>query len=480
MKLKTLCKGLAFEDKHSIKDIDIHGISSDSRYTQVGDLFIAKRGSKEEGVDYMEDASSQGAVAFITSLHNPFIKAPQFVCKDPQQVEAFLLHRFYQECTKKMYLVGVTGTNGKTTTTHLIHHIFSSYSMAGLMSTLGVYYGDLFYPTTLTTNSIAFNMKTLYAMHHHGASDCAIEVSSHGLAQKRVEGFHFDQAIFLNLSQDHLDYHGTMDEYFSSKAELFSCLKGSSDPCIIANRDDPYFKKIQSPYPILSFGKSDQADLCLRDVQHESEKVKLHLSYRGEDFMIESGLWQPYNFYNIMAATASALHKKISLSLIQDAIATFELPPGRMQKVKSASNVYVDYAHTPEALEQALASLKGYKKGKLTVVFGCGGERDRKKRSMMAQVAERFADVTIVTSDNPRSEDPHEIINEVIKGFSKKGSFIVQPDRRQAIEQALKRSSSEDTLLIAGKGHEKVQIEGRKSLAFDDVAVVEKWVDSNS
>ena len=478
MKLKVLCKGLPFDQKYAMKEIDVLGISSDSRYTRVGDLFIAKKGAQYEGVDYMEDAASQGASAFITYLYHPFIKAPQLICPHPEQLEAALLHRFYEQCTKKMYLIGVTGTNGKTTTSHLIHHILATESNAGLMSTLGIYYQDLYYPTSLTTNSIAQNVKTLHSMLHSGANSCVMEVSSHGLNQGRVEECCFDQAIFLNLSQDHLDYHQTMEKYFEAKAQLFSHLQGSNNPCIIANRDDPYFKKIKeiAQFPVISFGSSQEADIQLVSVQLLEGKAYLELRCFDQLLQIETVLWQQYNFYNIMAAVASALHKKVPIPIIQESISTFIPLQGRMEKVDKGYEVYVDFAHTPQALQEVLRALRKKTERRLIIVFGCGGERDREKRPLMAQVIEQYCDKAIVTSDNPRSESVDQIISEVIKGFSKKGLFIVQPDRKEAIISSLDSYQEGDTILIAGKGHEKTQVNGLKSIPFDDVSVVRECI----
>jgi UDP-N-acetylmuramoyl-L-alanyl-D-glutamate--2,6-diaminopimelate ligase len=452
VKLRTLIKDLKVTVKGS-KEVDVTGISSDSRRVSPGNLFIAKKG----GVPFIPQAVNAGAVAIVTDLYDPFFTLPQIICENPSLLEAHLAARYYGEPAKELFVVGVTGTKGKTTTTYLIKHLLDGMHIpSGLIGTVETVIGDHRFASSLTTHDVISNQKWLREMIQKKCAAAVLEVSSHGLEQGRVDEIGFDLAVFTNLYPDHLDYHKTLEAYIQAKAKLFH----KADQAIL-NADSFWG---ENGYAGFTFG-IEKGDLRAKDIS---------FSANGTEFVVQnckfySPLIGKFNIYNALGAIAVGLQKGASLPEMRDILAEFPSVPARLERI---GNVFIDFAHTGEALENVLQTLKAICQGKLIVVFGCGGDRDPQRRVNMAQVADRLADLSIITTDNPRTEDPQEIANQIRAGFQK--DPVVELDRKKAIQKAIALATEKDLVLIAGKGHEKVQIFAHQTILFDDVAVVKE------
>ncbi len=457
MKLKKLLKDLDVEIKGS-KEIEVTGISSHSQFISPGSLFIAKKGKTFDGSEFIPKAIETGAVAVLTDLYNPFFQEiVQVVTPNPNALESLLAKRYYETEKSSLFLVGITGTNGKTTTAYLTQHLLSK---CGLMGTIETVIGKERFPAQLTTADVVTNHKTLREMTDHGLSSVVMEVTSHALDQGRVKGLNFDLGVFTNFSQDHLDYHGTMENYLAAKLKLFSMCKEK-----IFNLDDVTAKKMGSG---MTYGIDAAADLQAKNIHFSLQGTTFDLYYNGKITPIETKLVGRYNVYNCLAALGVGIKKGIRLSILKRKLATFEGVPGRLERIEGPKgmHLFVDFAHTPEALSKTLEALYELKKGKVITIFGCGGERDQSKRPKMGAAAEKFSDQIIITSDNPRGEDPEKICKEIVKGLSKEP--LIEIDRRAAIERGIFMAKEKDIVLIAGRGHEPFQkIKGRL-IPFDD------------
>ncbi len=453
MKLKTLIKGLECEVKGS-KEIDVTGISADSRTVSPGNLFIAKQGASFDGSQFISDAIHAGAVAVATDLYDPFIQATQ-VIGSPSKLEAKLASRYYGNPSKDLLVVGITGTKGKTTTSYLVKYLLDRLGIySGLIGTIETIVGESRFFSTLTTHDVISNQKWLKEMVQRGCKAAVLEVSSHGLEQGRVEEIEFDFAIFTNLYPDHLDYHQTMENYAAAKRKLFEKAKQR-----ILNADSPW-----------EMGQGLTFGIEKGDIRAE----KIELSASGTRFEVKGvpfalPLIGRFNVYNVLATIAVGLEKGASLEQIGAILTQFGSVPGRLERI---GNVFVDFAHTGDALENVLTALRQIAKGRLILVFGCGGNRDFERRLGMAKVADQWADISIITNDNPRKEDPEEIARQIVLGFKEKP--LVELDRKKAIAMAIGMAGGEDFVLIAGKGHEKSQIFAGQTIPFDDVEVVKE------
>jgi UDP-N-acetylmuramoyl-L-alanyl-D-glutamate--2,6-diaminopimelate ligase len=483
-KLKHLIQGLDVEIKGK-KDIEIAGICSHSRQVAPGDLFFALKGDKVDGSLFIEEALRAGANAIMTDLYNPFLThVTQLICKNPSLYLAEIARRFYKDPSQDLFLVGITGTNGKTTTSYLVRHLLEAKSLCGLIGTIETIIKQHTYPSQLTTPDLLFLNKSMSEMVKKGCKSCVMEVSSHGLAQKRTEGLEFDVAVFTNLSQDHLDYHGTMENYAQAKALLFSQMqryKNKKHKLAVVNKDDPYFSTMiaSCKQPIMTYGiKEKDVDLKAHAIFLGPKGCQFKCTYQGQTVTMFTPLIGQFNIYNTLAAIAVALHAGLSLNAIEKQLASFTCVKGRLEKIENAKDlsVYVDFAHTDKALENVLKTVRYVTKGKLIVVAGCGGDRDPGKRSLMGQVAQSLADLAIFTSDNPRSEDPKDIINQMLVAVKSSKNILIEEDRQKAIEKALEYATKNDTILIAGKGHETTQIFKDKTLYFSDAAVVQEFL----
>ena len=484
IKLKKLLKNIPVEAIKGSKDIEISGLCSNSKLVAPGDLFIAKKGLTHDGAYFIPDAIAAGASAILTDLYNPFFShITQIIHPDVASIEAAIANEFYGHPSERLFLVGITGTNGKTTTSYLVRHLFESNEIGcGLIGTIEWIVGNHVFPSGKTTPDILQNYKLFHDMVMKGCQSSVMEVSSHALDQGRVRAIEFDVAVFTNLTQDHLDYHKTMEKYAQAKSQLFSTLnieekKGFAKKAVV-NADSPYFLQMIASCraEILTYGIERPCDLRAQQVQLSALGVEFELNYRGEKIPFSSSLIGRFNVYNILAAIGVGLSRGLVLKEILKGLSTFKSVPGRLERVPNDQglNIFVDYAHTDDALFNVLKTLNELKKGHLITVFGCGGNRDPSKRPKMGAVVEALSDRFVVTSDNPRHEDPEEIIRNILDGLKKPDQALVIADREKAINHAIHLARPDDIVLIAGKGHENYQIFSHHTIDFDDRIIAQE------
>jgi len=449
--------------------IPVTGLAYRSGEVQPGWLFFCVPGTRVDGHRFAPDALAHGAGVLVVERWLD-VSCPQILVPSVRQAMGPIASAFFGHPAGQLTLAGVTGTNGKTTTTYLLESIFRAAGLApGLIGTTGVRISGRAVPVERTTPEAVDLHRLLARMLTDGVRAVAMEVSSHGLDQHRVDGARFACSVFTNLSQDHLDYHGTIAEYFAAKARLFT--PALSDRAVV-NNDSMEGRRLASTaqIPTRTFGLGLEADL----VAERPEVSPSGISFVAEGHRIHSRLRGTFNVYNCLGAVACAREVGIEYEAILEGIASLAGVPGRLEPVEAGQpfTVLVDYAHTPDSLENVLGASRELTTGRLIVVFGCGGDRDRGKRPLMGAVATRLADLTIVTSDNPRSEDPEAIVAQIAEGAATGGRiFSVQPDRRAAIHQALAEAKPGDLVLIAGKGHETGQEFAAHTIPFDDRVV---------
>lgn len=467
---------------HPALDVEVTGLATNSHACKPGDLFIGMPGTRVDGGDFWPSAIASGAVAALVSPTAAQKKAEEegekpciIPATDMNQACAQVAAAFYGYPAQKLKLIGVTGTNGKTTTTHLIEFLLRSAEVStALMGTLYARWQGFEQTATHTTPFAVELQEQLAAAVAAGSEMGVMEVSSHALAQGRVMNCPFEVAVFTNLTQDHLDFHKDMENYFAAKALLFSpdYLKGRA----IMNADDPYGRRIIAQLnseKVWSYSTQDQtADLWADNLQYQPNGVQgvLHTPVGETQFSLP--LVGQYNLSNMLAAVGAALHLGLELTKIVELLPLFSGVPGRMERVQIEPNqdisVIVDYAHTPDSLENLLKASRPFIPGKMICVFGCGGDRDRTKRPKMGGIAARLADKIVVTSDNPRTEDPEKILQDILEGISTSVNPAVICDRALAIRTAILEAQPGDGVLIAGKGHEDYQILGTEKIHFDD------------
>ncbi|WP_414541834.1 UDP-N-acetylmuramoyl-L-alanyl-D-glutamate--2,6-diaminopimelate ligase [Nostoc sp. CCY0012] len=480
MKLRELLAALDNVDCSGVPDVEIQGLKTNSHACSLGDLFIGMPGTRVDGGDFWPSAIASGAVASVVSVealqkNPPTNEAVVMSAADMTKACAQLAGAFYGYPGQKLKLVGVTGTNGKTTTTHLIEFLLSQVNLpTALMGTLYTRWPG-FEETAIHTTPFAVELQQqLAAAVDAGCEFGVMEVSSHALAQGRVLGCTFEVGVFSNLTQDHLDYHSDMEDYFAAKALLFSpdYLKGRA----IINADDAYGQRLiasLSPERVWSYSVNDRnADLWMSNLSYEPNGVSGMLHTPKGEVAFRSPLVGQYNLENLLAAVGAVLHLGLDLQLVATAISEFPGVPGRMERVQISPDqdisVIVDYAHTPDSLENLLKAARPFIPGKMICVFGCGGDRDRTKRPKMGKIAADLADVAVVTSDNPRTEDPERILQDVLSGIPDNIQPTVICDRATAIRTAILQAKPGDGVLLAGKGHEDYQILGTEKIHFDD------------
>lgn len=466
--------------EHPALDREVKGVSTNSHACQPGDLFIGMPGTRVDGGEFWQSAIDAGAIAALISpsaaqKYPPGVDDCAIEVEDLVSACAEVAAAFYGYPAQQLKMIGVTGTNGKTTTTHLIEFFLDRAQQAtALLGTLYTRWAG-FQETALHTTPFADRLQEQLASAVKAGNQFAVmEVSSHALAQGRVKGCTFDVAVFTNLTQDHLDFHQDMEDYFSAKALLFNqdYLKGRA----IVNLDDAYGKRLIDSFPSdrvwsYSVGNSS-ADLYTSDLTYEPTGVtgKLHTPMGTVEF--RSPLVGQFNLANLLAAVGALLHFGMKLETIVEQLIEFPGVPGRMERVqvsdKQDISAIVDYAHTPDSLENLLKAARPFIQGKAICVFGCGGDRDRTKRPLMGKIAAELADVVVVTSDNPRTEDPQRILEDILAGIPDSVKPIVLSDRAEAIRTAIENARSGDGILIAGKGHEDYQILGTEKIHFDD------------
>jgi UDP-N-acetylmuramoyl-L-alanyl-D-glutamate--2,6-diaminopimelate ligase len=451
-------------------------ISDDTRKMERGSLFVAVRGAERDGHDFLPQAEAGGATAAIvedagrTSL-------PAIIVNNGRLAAATAASAAFDWPARQLRLIGVTGTNGKTTTVTIIRHLLDEpQSPAASVGTLGVMLGPeraLPGGEGLTTPGPIELQRLLRQLVDLGIKTVAMEVSSHSLDQHRVDGVTFDAAVFTNLTRDHLDYHRTMDAYFSAKAKLLSRL--SDGGTAVMNADATEWRALRVAGKTVTYGMKEQADVMASQLSHFSGGSKWNLVARGETVPVTLPLLGSVNVYNALAAASAAIALGRDIAECANRLSTLPQIPGRLERISLEPLVLRDYAHTPDALERMLKSARQLKRdgGRMILVFGCGGGRDRGKRPIMGQIAERLADIAIVTSDNPRREDPDSIIDEIEAGMTGKSHERVT-DRRRAIRRALELAGKNDVVILAGKGHETYQIRGDKSYPFDEREIVQE------
>ncbi len=485
--LDLLLSGLVGRDQFPwLESINnIQGLTLDSREIQHDYLFVALPGQTSDGRLFSRTAIDQGAAAVL--YENRDAPAQCRLLSDQQKAVGIdnlqnkvseIAGRFLAHPSASMKTIGITGTNGKTTCAYLLAQALEKLGeRCGLMGTTGSGFLDQLIPSNLTTGDAAAAQRNLAWLRDRGASAVCMEVSSHGLDQSRVASVEFDIAIFTNLSQDHLDYHADMGDYAATKKKLFDfdCLEA-----IVVNRDDPVGREIlqvSRPCRVISYGMS-RADIFPTEAEVGSSGINFKLDWAGQTAEIRSPLLGELNLSNLLATAATLLVMDYSIKQVAAVMPDLKPPPGRMELfdgTDSQPRVVVDYSHTPDSLERALKSLRALCEGSLWVVFGCGGDRDRGKRPLMGSAAATLADQVIITNDNPRSEDPNSIVDDILDGFDKAALGVrlkVILDRRDAIGHAVVAASSNDLILIAGKGHEQIQTIGEVKTPFSDREVV--------
>ncbi len=451
-------------------------VTLDSRQVEPGDIFVAVRGTSVDGHRYIDQARKRGAGLIVGE---DLIKSgPDTIeVRDSARILGLLAHAASGQPDEKLFTMGVTGTNGKTTVAYLIRHILNiSQKGCGMVGTIEYDLGGEKLKANNTTPDPVRLAGMMAQMVRNGLTAMVMECSSHGLHQQRTSGMHFNAAAFTNLSGDHLDYHGTMADYLAAKSILFNQLDTGATAVI--NREDPagaeMIKNTQAN--ILWYGLNDDADLYAHQIEETLDGSRFLMSLSGQTIPVQSPLIGTHNIYNVLTATGMALAAGCELDAIAQGVSGFAGVPGRLERItdpEGGRTILVDYAHTDDALDHALSTLARFQPRHMTVVFGCGGERDRTKRPRMAAVAEKWANAIIVTNDNPRREDPDQIFNDIRQGFTPDRRRIIEiADRREAIEAALAVTPREGVLLVAGKGHEDYQQIGMDFHHFDDREII--------
>lgn len=475
MRLRQLIKVLDNSKlSPDISDFQVRGISCSSQSILPGFVFVAIKGNRDDGHKFIQEAIKRGVRAVVTQGHYPGLKFKEDISfievPDTRRALASLASEFYGCPSEKIKVAGITGTNGKTTVSYLIEAVLKeAHFNPAVIGTVNYRFKDRVFAAKNTTPGPLEIQSMLAQMWKGGVKYAIIEVSSHALDQERVAKIDFHSAIFTNLTQDHLDYHSTLENYFQAKAKLFKSLKSSSF-CVI-NNDDIYGRKLKklTRAEIITYGITDYADVIAKDIKLGVCQTEFEVQASKGKLDIKTHLIGRHNVYNILACVAWAIKEGLKLEVIKSAVQKFILVPGRLERIDSRGDitVFVDYAHTEDALKNVIMSLRQVSGGRIIVVFGCGGERDRSKRPKMGRVVTTLADYAIITNDNPRSEDPGEIISAIRSGISKVNYRVIL-DRKRAINQALSIAKSGDVVLIAGKGHEDYQILKNKTIRFDD------------
>ena len=476
MRLGNLIKEIDVIELVNVENYDeeIENISYNSKKTKPNDIFVCLTGEHVDGHEYAEEALANGAIACVVERRLS-IDAPQIVVSSTAEMIAKISNVFYAEPSKKLNIIGVTGTNGKTTVTHLIQKLYEAFEQkCALIGTLGHKFSseEPYLDAKHTTPQAPELQNLLYDINEKCIDNVVMEVSSHSLVQHRVDYVDFNGAILTNLTQDHLDFHITMANYFKAKAILFADLV-TGDFAVI-NADDEYaerFEEFISPsVNKYTYGINKEADVMAKDISFSGEGATFTCVVKGQEYKTKLAMNGLFSVYNVLAALTAALALGFDIEKSIQVLSKISGVAGRFEIVHNKPTVIVDYAHTPDGLENVLRAARGItpNDGKLICLFGCGGDRDATKRPKMGKIAESLADKVIITSDNPRSENPQQIITDILAGFKSTAEVIVEPDRELAIKEAYKVAQVNDVVLIAGKGHEDYQILAEETIHFDD------------
>lgn len=479
MTLKDILEGIEIQKISGTIDIEIRGITYDSRKVSKDYMFVAIKGFKTDGHNYIADAIKNGATAIIVEddvkIDNPGITIIKL--KSTRTSLSKLSANYYGNPSKKMNMIGVTGTNGKTTVTYLLKSIFESAGQkTGIIGTIGSVVDEKIIKTENTTPESTIIQEHLSTMVNANVKNCVMEVSSHSLDLKRVEDCNFDVGIFTNLSRDHLDYHKTLENYFKAKLKLFFMTKKAN----IINIDDDYGDRIIKSTShlntsIITFGIEGKADIFATDIDYHLEGVNFVLNTPKGSIDIHLNIPGKFSVYNALAAASCAYAYNLDLVHIQSGLAKVKGVKGRFELVPIDRDfsVIIDFAHTPDGLEKVLTTIRQFAEGRIVALFGAGGNRDKSKRPIMGETVGKYADFLIVTSDNPRNEDPKKIIEDVVAGVKKvNNNYITIVDRKEAIRYALENAKPKDIILLAGKGHETYTIINDKVIPFDEKQIV--------
>jgi len=483
MKLEALLKDVHHLSVIGPRDQEVSGVACDSRQVRPGYVFVAVSGTDRDGWQFVKDAVERGAVG-VLSQHDELINRD--VChvhvEDARLASAELSCAFYNRPADRLKMVGITGTNGKTTTAYMIGGILAAAKLKpGLLTTVEYRIGERTIPASRTTPEAPVLQSMLAQIVAAGCRSVAMENSSHALSQKRTTGINYDVAVFTNLTRDHLDYHLTLENYFEAKSLLFKGLgKGSKRAKAVINTDDSWGRKLAVMAgvnaDIVTYGMNAEAMVRAEKIQISAAGNSFHVITPWGEKDIQLKLMGRFNVSNALAAIAACGSMGIELDVISGALPYVQTVPGRLEEIKTNRDyqVFVDYAHTDDALENVLKTLREVTKGRLIVVFGCGGNRDKTKRPVMGGVAARLADYSILTSDNPRKENPADIIAQIRAGFGDATNFEIIEDRAEAIKKVMSIAGKGDIVLVAGKGHENFQEFANTLISFDDRQVIRK------
>lgn len=484
MRLGDVCKDIDFELCQGSLDTEITGICYDSRQAAPGSLFVCITGMKTDGHLYADSAINNGAVAILAQEKLDLDQnVTMLLTGDTRRALGAAAANYYDHPSRQLKVIGVTGTNGKTTVTHLIQAILEeNQQSAGIMGTLYARLGDNIREYGHTTPESSDIQNFFRFLLDNQARYAVMEVSSHALELNRVEHVEYHAAVFTNLTQDHLDYHGTMEKYGEAKCKLFKMIPPLPGRFAVINADDPAAPLFTEACPgsYYTYGVINPADYRAEQIESNMRGTRFMVKGRDEEFAIEMKLIGGFSVYNALAAIAYARGEQIPITVIQSAMAKVAGVPGRFEQVDMGQDytVIVDYAHTPDGLKNILRTGREIAANRLITVFGCGGDRDRTKRPLMGEIAGLYSDFSIITSDNPRTEDPLKIIDDILPGINKveNSRYAVIPDRREAINQAIHIAKTGDMVIIAGKGHETYQLVNGQVLDFDDRKVAAELI----
>ncbi len=484
MKLEHILKDIEIKLLSGPIDVDIKGLEYDSRNVKEGDLFVCIKGTNVNGHKFIESAKAKGAIAFIVEEDiQKYDKCTYIKVKSTNEIMSILGRNFYKDPSEKIELIGVTGTNGKTSVATFLKDILSQDEKCGFIGTTGIFDGKDNYISKNTTPNNIEVQKNLNNMVENDCKYCTMEVSSHALALKRVENLKYKIGIFTNLTEDHLDFHKTFENYRKAKESLFYMTTDAN----IINIDDVNgriiledIKKLQVPY--YTYGINYEATFRAKNVKlYEDKTVFILLGPNNFQTEVILNMVGQFTVYNCLAVICACYVLNMDINKIVDRISNLKGVNGRFEKVDNDKNihVFVDYAHTPDALDNVLKSIKAFARKRIITVFGCGGNREKEKRPIMGKIAQQHSDLVIITSDNPRYEEPNEIIKDILIGIDKsKKNYFVIADRKDAIKESIERAEEGDIILIAGKGHENYQIIKDEIVEFDDKLVAKEVLDN--
>jgi UDP-N-acetylmuramoyl-L-alanyl-D-glutamate--2,6-diaminopimelate ligase len=455
-------------------DANVTGITDDSRAVRSGDIYCAWRGTTRDSHDFVRNAQQSGAAAALVERVVEGIDIPQIVVKDGRRAAALAANAVFGNPAEQLVVAGVTGTNGKTTTAWIMRHVLNARYSAALIGTLGIFLpdGKPLQAESLTTPGPVELARVLSQLVERGVNAISMEVSSHALDQGRVYALRFDAAVFTNLTRDHLDYHGTLEAYLDAKRSFVDLLR--SGGAAVINADDSAWQGLeQRAQRAFRFGIArNDADVSAEEIDFRADGTRFTLAWQDQRANVDLPLLGDYNVQNALGAAAASLSLGYPLKDVARLLSTVPQVPGRLEKIYASEfTVLRDYAHTPDALERVLETLRQIVEGRILVVFGAGGDRDKGKRPEMGAIAQRLADVVIVTSDNPRTESPESIIDDIVAGM-RTGEFARMVNRKEAIAEALRSARKGDVVLLAGKGHETYQIVGSQKFDFDERVIV--------